>query len=181
MAIQSLWFIIPIISSTWIPKWIPRIDCYRIIFTFWKCHAISLIIIDFLPFPLYFQTPKNHAICPLLNFILKIDAPFSCQSTFHGLRLILVACIYWHNIMCYCHWFSPDELPRRQFQLLTHSKFCHQFLFASWYLEGRFPLRTESYHDDNFVVTGGIRGYRDDNLWCRQWLRSWHHDNSLIS
>ena len=35
-------------------------------------------------------------------------------------------------------------------------------------------FETESYHDANFVVTGGNTGCRDDNLRCRQWRLSLH-------
>ena len=38
-----------------------------------------------------------------------------------------------------------------------------------------------SCHDANFVVTGGTAGCLYDNLQCRQWQQSWHHDNSPFS
>ena len=46
-----------------------------------------------------------------------------------------------------------------------------------------FPLctqKTKNCHDANFV-TGGTTGCHYDNLWCRQWRRSWHHSNSVGS
>ena len=33
-----------------------------------------------------------------------------------------------------------------------------------------------SCHDVNFVVIGSTTGCHYDNLWCRQWRRSWRHD-----
>ena len=38
--------------------------------------------------------------------------------------------------------------------------------------------KTAICHDANFVVTGGTVGCHNDNLRCRQWRQSWHHDNS---
>ena len=40
---------------------------------------------------------------------------------------------------------------------------------------------TESCHDASFVATGGTGGRQYDNLWCRQWRRSWHHGNYWFS
>ena len=42
-------------------------------------------------------------------------------------------------------------------------------------------LKTESCHNANFVVTGGTVSCHKDNLRCRQWRQSWHHDDSRFS
>ena len=39
-------------------------------------------------------------------------------------------------------------------------------------VQGSTPLKTEGYHDANFVVTGGNWGCRHDNLRCHQWRQS---------
>ena len=41
-------------------------------------------------------------------------------------------------------------------------------------------LIPESCYDANFIVTGGNGGCHN-NLRCRQWRWSWHHDNSRLS
>ena len=38
-----------------------------------------------------------------------------------------------------------------------------------------------SCHDAIFVVTDGIAGCHNNNLWCHQWWQSWHHENSQFS
>ena len=42
-------------------------------------------------------------------------------------------------------------------------------------------LKTESCHDANFFVTGGVTGWRYDSLWCCQWWQNWHHNNTRFS
>ena len=42
-------------------------------------------------------------------------------------------------------------------------------------------LKTGGWHDVNFVAAGGHAGCHNDNLRCRQWRQSWHHDNFLVS
>ena len=45
------------------------------------------------------------------------------------------------------------------------------------YLNG--PLKIETYHDANFVITGCTGGCHNDNLQWFQWWQRWHHDYSL--
>ena len=43
------------------------------------------------------------------------------------------------------------------------------------------PLKKQSCHDANFVVTGGTGGCCYDNLWCHPWRHSWHNDDIRCS
>ena len=45
----------------------------------------------------------------------------------------------------------------------------------------RFPLKTKSCHNANFVITGGTIGCHNNNLQCPQWQQSWHYENSQFS
>ena len=42
-------------------------------------------------------------------------------------------------------------------------------------------LKTQSWHDANFVVTGDTTGCHYDNLWCHQRRQSWHYDNFVFT
>ena len=41
--------------------------------------------------------------------------------------------------------------------------------------------KIESYHDANFVITGGTACCLLDNLQCHQWWQSWHHGDYVFS
>ena len=42
-------------------------------------------------------------------------------------------------------------------------------------------LKTDHWHNTNFVVAGDITGCQSDNLWWHHWRRLRYHDNSLFS
>ena len=60
---------------------------------------------------------------------------------------------------------------------ISNTRFRHIFIYLINILViYHSQLKPERYHE----VTDGTGGCRNDNLRCRQWRPSWHHDNSLL-